>query len=381
MRVRPPLVGATLLAVVALAVSCSTAPDPTPAAGTQVAGAVEVARSGGVIGADADLGDLCVERFADLEVDRPLHVGLMTDSGSVNDGTFNQFAYEGMQAAARCFGFETTYVASGASDDYAAHLRDLVQDVDAVVTVGFPLTEATEEVAADYPDVVFVGIDQTVDHAGDNYARVTYRDDQGGFLAGVAAGLLTRSGTVGVVAGPDDVPPVVDLAEGFEAGIAHVGGDVTVLRDHLDSFSDPEAGADKADEFTQAGADVIYAPAGMTGSGAILRAAQRGAWVIGVDQDQYLTTFEGGRVPGSERIATSTVKRVDLGVFLQLADLAAGAFRGGQVALDAATGGVSYAPAHEADIPADVHARLEEVRRELATGALGTDGREAHDRP
>lgn len=380
MRVRPPLVGATLSAVVAVAVACSSAPGTAPAADAPQPGAVELARSGGVIGADADLGDLCAERFADVESEGPLHVGLMTDSGSVNDGTFNQFAYEGMQAAARCFGFETTYVASGASDDHAAHLRDLVQDVDAVVTVGFPLTAATEEVAAEYPDVAFIGIDQTVDFAGDNYARVTYRDDQGGFLAGVAAGLLTSSGTVGVVAGPGDVPPVVDLADGFEAGIAHVGGDVTVLRDHLESFSDPEAGADKAEEFTQAGADVIYAPAGMTGSGAILRAAQRGAWVIGVDQDQYLTTFEGGRVTGSDRIATSTVKRVDLGVFLQLADLAAGVFRGQQVALDAATGGVSYAPAHDADIPADVHARLEEVRRDLASGALGADGREAHVR-
>lgn len=108
----------------------------------------------------------------------------------------------------------------------------------------------------------------------------------------------------------------------------------------------------------------------MTGTGAIVDAAQRGLWVIGVDQDQYLTTFEGGQARGADRIATSSVKRVDLGVFLQLADFARDSFLGGPVAMDAATGGVTYAPAHEADIDPDVHDRLEEIRLGLASGDI-----------
>lgn len=363
---------AALTVLAALASGCG-ASDPAPAAADAVASppsAPELLRTGEAIAADVPLHELC-DRFAEVDLTEPLRVGLMTDSGSVNDGTFNQYAYEGMQAAATCFGLETTYVASGASDDYASHIESLVdQDVDAIVTVGFPLTEATSIAAVEHPDVAFIGIDQSADSGADNYARVTYRDEQAGFLAGAAAGLLSESGTVGVVAGPDDVPPVVALADGFEAGVAHVADDVTVLRTHLPSFSDLEAGAAAADEFGAADADVIYAPAGLTGSGAIERAAQRGLWVIGVDQDQYLTTFEGGKVAGADRIATSTVKRVDLGVFLQLVDLVQGSFRGGAVVLAVASGGVTYAPAHEAELPAAVHERLEQIRLELAAGRL-----------
>lgn len=353
-----------------LATACGDAAPPTDGT-TARASAVEMTRGDDAISADMSLNQLCRERFGDVEPAEQLRVGLMTDSGSINDGTFNQFAYEGMQAAARCFGLETTYLASGASDDFVAHLEDLVaQDLDAIITVGFPLTKATTVVAAEHPDVAFIGIDQVADGAGDNYARVTFRDDQAGFLAGAAAGLLTESNTVAVVAGPDSVPPVVALADGFEAGVAHVADDVAVLRTHIDSFSDQEAGATQAQAYQRAGADVIFAPAGMTGTGAIVDAAQRGLWVIGVDQDQYLTTFEGGQARGADRIATSSVKRVDLGVFLQLADLANDAFRGEAVALDAATGGVTYASAHEAPVGADVHARLEEIRLGLASGDI-----------
>lgn len=363
-----------------LASACGNA-DVTPPPsedGSARASAVEMTRGDDAIAPDMSLNQLCRDRFGDVAATEQLRVGLMTDAGSINDGTFNQFAYEGMQAAARCFGLETTYVASGASDDFTGHLEDLVaQDLDAIITVGFPLTEATTAVAAQFPEVAFIGIDQTSDDAGDNYARVTFRDDQAGFLAGAAAGLLTQSSTVAVVAGPDSVPPVVALADGFEAGVAHVADDVAILRTHIDSFSDQEAGAKQAQAFAREGADVVFAPAGMTGTGAIVDAAQRGLWVIGVDQDQYLTTFEGGQARGADRIATSSVKRVDLGVFLQLADLARGMFQGGPVALDAATGGVTYAEAHEADIDSSVHERLEEIRLELASGDIDVAARDA----
>ncbi len=359
-------------ALIVMATGCTdTVGGTRPQVDEAPVGAVVAVAEDQALAADTPLADLCRERFGDFEPTGRLRVGLMTDSGSVNDGTFNQFAYEGMQAGAGCFGLETTYVASGASDDHLAHLRGLVaQDLDAVITVGYPLTEPTVAAAREHPDVVFIGIDQAADHAGDNYARVTFRDDQAGFLAGAAAGLLTASGSVAVVAGPDTVPPVVALADGFEAGVAHVAPEVTVLRTHIPSFSDQEAGAQQAHAFDDAGADVTFAPAGLTGSGAIVAAAQRGHWVIGVDQDQYLTTFEGGAAPGAHRIATSSVKRVDLGVFLQLAALANGSFRGGAIVLDAATGGVTYAPVHEADVAPTLHARLEEVRAGMASGGI-----------
>jgi basic membrane protein A and related proteins len=353
-----------------LVAGCSSA--ATPAAvdtTTALTPALELAREV-AIDPDLDLEDLCATAFRDVEPIAGLRVGLLTTSGSIDDGTFNQFAYEGMLAAGRCFGLETTYVASGSEGDEHDQLRDLVaQGVDAIVSVGFALGAATADVAVEAPDVAFIGLDQSVDDAPTNLSTVTFRDDQAGFLAGTLAGALTRTGTVAVIAGPD-VPPVVALADGFEAGVAAAAPEVTVLRTHLGSFSDPAAGRGQARSALSQGADVVYAPAGLTGAGAIVEAASQGRWVIGVDQDQYLTTFEGGRGPGADRIASSTVKRVDLGVFVPLADLARGIFRGGAVQLDVASGGVTYAPPRTTAIPGEVVDELERVRVALADGSL-----------
>lgn len=323
------------------------------------------------LGASLTLDELCRRRFAEAPSADGLLVGLMTDSGGINDGTFNQYAYEGMIAASRCFGFETTYVATASTDDWATHLDRLIADgVDAVVTVGFLLSDVTAATAREHPQVTFVGVDQTADAALANYGGIVFRDDQAGFLAGAAAGLMTRSGTVGVVAGPDTVPPVVALAQGFAAGARETAGDVEVLVEHLPSFVDPELGGAAARELVRQGADVVYGPAGLTGAGAISAAADAGAWVIGVDQDQYYTTFEGGRRAAADRIVTSSVKRVDLGVFLALADFVTGTFEGGPRVLEVADDGVAYAPAHDAPVPHGVVAELARIRDRLASGAL-----------
>ncbi len=98
--------------------------------------------------------------------------------------------------------------------------------------------------------------------------------------------------------------------------------------------------------------------------------AADGASVIGVDQDEYFTTFAGGAEPYSEHLVTSAIKRVDLGVFLTLASMSAGEVEGGNFLLDAANGGVTYAPFHQADVPAEVATRLEQLRVDLASGKL-----------
>jgi basic membrane protein A and related proteins len=358
----------TALLLAASAASCSTA--ATPAAGEAPAPprALELTRAD-VLDTEADLDDLCARYLRDVDPIEGLRVGLVTTSGSIDDGTFNQFAYEGMEAASRCFGMETTFVAMGGTGDELLQLRSLLdQEVDAVVSLGFSLGEVTAQAAAEAPDVAFIGIDQAVEDAPDNLALVSFRDDQAGFIAGALAGALTLTGVVAVIAGPE-VPPVLALADGFEAGVAAGTDGVEVLRTHLPSFSDPEAGRASARRALRDGADVVYAPAGFTGSGALLEAASAGRWVIGVDQDEFLTTFEGGRGPGADHIVSSTVKRVDLGVFLQLADLARGVFEGGAVQLDVASGGVTYAPIRGRG-STHVLDQLERVRAGLADGSI-----------
>ena len=139
-----------------------------------------------------------------------------------------------------------------------------------------------------------------------------------------------------------------------------------------ESFVDPAKGASDAAQFMGEGADVIFGAGGPTGSGGVKAAAEAGAWGIGVDQDEYFTTFAGGTAPGSEFLATSAMKRVDLAVFRNIAAAIDGSFAGGIYALTAANNGITYAPFHDAMIPAEAAATVEMVRAGLADGSIDT---------
>jgi basic membrane protein A len=343
----------------------NTAAAPTDLAMTDL---LEIAQE--VTTNNEPLDDLCRRLYGDVIIDVELTVGLVADVGSIDDGTFNQAAFEGMDAAGRCLGVTTTFLES-AGDDAAEEIASMVdRDVDIVVTVGFQFQEATVAAALARPDVRFIGVDQGNPDEIGNYVAISFRDDQVGFLAGAMAALLSESKTVAVIAGPDTVPPVVAIADGFEAGAQHISDEVAVVREHVGSFTDSSAGAQLAATFVEAGADVVFGAAGDTGTGATLTASAMGAWVIGVDQDEYFTTFAGGAEPSSHRLSTSAIKRVDLGVFLTIAAMGTGEVEGGGLLLEAANGGVTYAPFHEADIPAEAAEALEQVRLGLASGEL-----------
>ncbi len=314
------------------------------------------------------LDDICRELYPDAELRPDVVVGLVADVASINDGTFNQAAYEGMEGAGRCLGVTTTFLESAGNDASEQIASLLAQNVDIVVTVGFQFQEATVAAAAARPDLRFIGVDQVNTDGQDNYVAISFRDDQVGFLAGVTAALLTETGTVAVAAGPDSVPPVVAIADGFEAGARSVNENINTLRVHLESFSDLPAGSAQGQAFVDEGADVVFGAAGPTGSAAITSASALGALVIGVDQDQYFTVFAGGAQPNSDKLVTSAIKRVDLGVFLTVLAMTSGELAGGDLLLGADTGGVTYAPFHEADIPANVVAALEQARLDLAGG-------------
>ena len=158
------------------------------------------------------------------------------------------------------------------------------------------------------------------------------------YLAGVAAALSSESKKVGVIAGPK-YPPVVTIADGFEDGVAAGASDVAVQRIHLDSSIDPLLGAKTAENFAAQGVDVIFGAAGETGASAIETAATMDLHVIGVDMDQYFTTFEGGRARGSDQILTSALKRMDVGTFLSIAAVIYGGVQGGSLTLNVANGG------------------------------------------
>jgi basic membrane protein A len=319
------------------------------------------------------LEDECAS-YDGLQAPEGFRVNLVTDIGKVDDGTFNQFAYEGMEAAAECFGIaNTSFIETVSEADYAANIAtSLENDPNALITVGFLITTDTEEAATANPDVDFIGIDQFLEEYPANMAGVVFNEDESGYIAGVLAASLSESGVIGVVAGREDVPPVVKFVNGYTAGAQSVNPDIRVLSIYNESFTDIAKGASDAAQFIGEGADVIFGAGGQTGSGGIAAAAEAGVWAIGVDQDEYFTTFASGSAPGSEYLASSAVKRVDIATFRLIADSIQDQFEGGLVVGTAANDLITYAEAHDADIPAEVTAAVEAARVGLADGSITT---------
>jgi len=302
-------------------------------------------------------------------------VCLVTDLGRVNDGSFNQSAYNGMVAAAEDFGLRSTFIETQSQADYAKNIQTCLDEgYGAIVTVGFLIADATREAAVANPETFFIGVDQFFAEPLPNLVGIQFREDQAGFLVGVMAALVSESGTIGGVYG-EEIPPVVKFRNGFEQGAKYINPDINVLGVYVGSFIDQPAGRETAENLLGEGADVIFGAGGPTGSAGIQAAAEKGVKVIGVDQDEYLTTFGNGETPGAEFIITSAVKRVDQGVYDMLESLSAGVVawpEGSLYLMDASVQGVGFAPSHDAEVAEDVIAKVEEVLAMLASGELST---------
>jgi basic membrane protein A and related proteins len=307
-------------------------------------------------------------------------VCLITDLGRINDGTFNEFAYEGMVAAAEEGGLDTTYIETQQQTDYETNINTCVnENYDIVVTVGFLIADATLAAATANPDTYFVGVDQFVADGPENYVGIQFREDQSAFLVGSLAALVTESNVIGGVFGID-IPPVVRFRNGYEQGIKFMGTllekDIKILGVYIPSFVAPDQGAAAATQMVGEGADVLFGGGGPTGSGAIVQAAQEDVWVIGVDQDEYFSTFGAGEAPGADKIISSGIKRVDVGVHDMVLALAEGRmddFPGGSnYVLDITNGGMTFAGPNDAQIPEEYYTIVQSIETALGEGQLET---------
>ena len=304
---------------------------------------------------------------------------LVTDLGRVNDGTFNQSAHEGAQLAADEYDLEYKFIETQAETDYEANIQTCVDEgFEVIITVGFLIADATWQAAEANPDVSFLGVDQFVADGPENYVGIQFREDQSGFMTGVLAAYTAEWLGSDIIAGVYgiDIPPVKRFRNGFEQGARYVNPDLKILGVYIDSFIAPDRGASAALQFIGEGASVLFGGGGPTGSGAILAGAQEGVYVIGVDKDEWVTSFGAGETPGSEFIISSALKRVDEGVYQMAALLAEGnleAFPGGGVfLLDAAMNGVGLAPPHESDLDMFVWQKTAEVSALLIAGEIET---------
>ena len=303
---------------------------------------------------------------------KPFRVGLVTDVGKVDDKSFNQSAWEGVQQAAKDLGAEIKYIETTDPKDYAKNIATFADEkYDVIVTVGFALGEATAAAAKQYPDVKFIGVDQFQAEVTPGVAGLNFPEDQAGFMAGALAALMSKSGQIGAVLGTDAVPPVWRYGEGYKAGAEYAkpGTKVNVVY-HSDvgfdkTFTDPEWGKTTALSMIDKGADVIFGAGGKTGNGALLGGVEKDMAVIGVDTDQYLTVPEAQKV-----LLTSAMKLIVPGVFNIIKDYAGSKWTDGNV-----FGQAALAPYHDWDnkVPADVKAKVDEITKMLQSGELKTD--------
>jgi basic membrane protein A and related proteins len=301
-------------------------------------------------------------------------VGLVTtEGGKINDGTFNELAYQGMMRAVDKFKLQGSFIETESPKDYESNIARFVeQKYELIINVGYLLGNATITMAKKYPHVKFAIVDSAFEPHIPNVMGMIFSEDQAGFLAGVLAGQLTKSKVVGIVCGRE-IPPVVRYRKGYESGVKHVCPDCKVIGRYVGSFAAPDAGKEAALYQISREADVIFGAGGMTGSGAIKAAAEAGCWVIGVDQDEYFTTFRGKK-SGCDKLLSSAMKRVDTAVYTAIADVVKGTFVGGTVLLHAANEGVSLAPYHDADsaISQSVKEKIAEIVEGLKKGEIRT---------
>ena len=310
------------------------------------------------------------EAPAEEEPVEEFKIGLVTDTGKVDDKAFNQSAWEGALAgAAQIEGATTDYIETEESKDYANNIQLFLDDgASVIITVGFGLGEATIEAAPANPDVLFIGVDQFQGEAIPNLAGLVFEEAKSGFLAGALAGMLTKTNIVGAVLGTDLVPPVVFFKEGWENGAKYTNPDVQTISTYhpggLDvAFGDPEWGATTARQALDQGADIIFGAGGATGNGALIEVAtEEGALCVGVDWDQW------GTVPEAHPcLVTSAMKDIVKGVADLLVAAKAGTLTGGNF-----LGDVDIAPYHdfESMVTDEMRATIEEVRAGLADGSI-----------
>ena len=298
-------------------------------------------------------------------------IGLVTDTGKVDDKSFNQSAWEGAQEAAAALGVEATYIETEEAKDYENNIGLFVEDgANVIVTVGFGLGDATIAAAKANPDIFFIGVDQFQGETLPNLAGLIFPEDKSGFLAGALAGMLTETDIVGAVLGTDLVPPVVAFKEGWEHGARYTNAGVQTISTYhpggLDvAFGDPDWGAATARQALDQGADIIFGAGGSTGNGALIEiASQDGAYCVGVDTDQWNTVPEA-----QPCLLTSAMKLITPGVADLVAQANAGAFSGGNY-----IGEVGLAPFHDFDdvVTDDMRATLDDVLVGLNDGSIDT---------
>jgi basic membrane protein A and related proteins len=293
-------------------------------------------------------------------------VGLSTDTGGLNDRSFNHLAYVGLKRAQSQLGVQTRVVTAASSSDYIPNLTALArQGYDLVIGVGFTEIDAMKAVAKQFPKTHFAIVDvSNADEGGlKNVEGLLFKEQEAGYLAGYAAGLAAkdRGGKAVSSVGGQKQPPVDRYIAGFQAGAKAAFPGVQTMNGYSNDFEKLALCKEVALNQIADGSVVVFQVAGGCGLGALDAAKEKGVWGVGVDADQgYLGSY----------VLTSALKRVDTSVFDAIKDAKDGSFKGGTDAvygLDVNGVGIGkFSP----KAPAGIAAKVQQIKQQIAAGKI-----------
>ncbi len=288
-------------------------------------------------------------------------VAVVFATGGLGDKSFNDTCYEGAKKAQQDFGIEFDYVEPTAIAEYEGFLRQYAKsgEYDLIVSIGFDQADALTIVADEYPDQKFAIVDMVVDKP--NVASLVFRENEGSFLVGAAAGLKTQTNMIGFVGGMD-IPLIRRFLAGYKFGAEYVNPDIKVSWKYVGDWVDPAKGKEMALEQFGTGADIVFAAAGRSGLGAIQAAYESNMLVIGVDADQC-ETIEG--VPVTTFLC-SMLKRVDVAVYDTIESVIEGTFAGGIKSFGAKENGVGVCK----HLPSDIQDQINDLLAKVASGEI-----------
>lgn len=293
---------------------------------------------------------------------------MVTDVGGINDQSFNQSAWEGMERLKSEKGVNTSFLESKKDADYAPNLDKVTDDApDIVWGIGFLMKDALAAAAENNPDQLYALVDDVFeDGQYENAIGVQFQAEQSSFLVGYIAASKTEANHVGFLLGMES--PVMDRFKyGYQAGVMYgakeLGKDITYDFALAESFNDTAKGKAMAQKMYTDGADVIFHAAGQTGAGAIEAAKEMDKMIIGVDLDQNWLA--------PENVITSALKNVGTAVYNVTERIMNGEELGGtNVTMGLSEGGVGIAPSSDKHLSAELLAKVDELQQKIIAGDI-----------
>jgi len=327
-------------------------------------------------------------------------VGMVTDTGGIDDKSFNQLSWKGVQDGIAQLGVSGKYLESHQQSDYDKNIQQLIsENDDLIITVGFLMGVNTATAGKANPNSKFAIIDYTYPdcYTGavegkdcgsstviNNVRGLAFQTDQAAFLAGYLAAGMTKTGTIGTWGGIN-IPTVSIFMKGFQAGAMYYNtkhnakvkvlgwDDATQKGVFINNFTSTDDGKNTTASMVQQGADVILPVAGGAGlgAGAYCESVNPKCLIIGVDQDWFFSAPEYNDIELS-----SVQKRVDVAAFKTIQDVINGKFTGGNVTYTIADGGVALAPLHNfaTVVPSSLQDEIKQAQADLISGAVTVNG-------